>query len=169
MLIEQLREVTSNLSSLVLSGPQKKTPANFEQELNLLREKREKLEVEISRHSAGYFQKTEPLTLDAIRKNIPENSCLVEFSIYHPYNPKAGKDSLAEARYIAYLIPRTGKINFLDLGETKELDARIDAWRKALRDPLRKDVESLSRLVDEKLHEPSSPVTRCCETLIHLT
>ena len=157
-LIEQLREVTSNLSSLVLSGPQKKTPANFEQELNFLREKREKLEVKISRHSAGFFQKTEPVTLDAIRKNIPENSCLVEFSIYHPYNPNAGKDSLAEARYIAYLIPRTGKINFLDLGETKELDARIDAWRKALRDPLRKDVESLSRLVDEKLMYPLRPL-----------
>ncbi len=166
VLIEQLREATSNLSSLVLSGPQKKMPANFEQELNLLREKREKIEVEISRHSAGYFQKTEPITLDAIRKNIPDDTWLVEFSIYHPYNPKAGKDSFAEPRYIAYLISQKGEIHFKDLGETKELDAVMNAWRIALRDPLRKDVETLSRVVDEKIMQPLRPFFGAAQHLL---
>ena len=41
-----------------------------------------------------------------------------------------------------------------ELGSAEEIDHAVDAFRQALRDPRRKDVESLARAVDQKVMQP---------------
>jgi CHAT domain-containing protein len=66
---------------------------------------------------------------------------------------KADKKS-DEPRYVAYVISNQGKTKWKDIGQTSEIDRMIDEFRGALRDPKRKDVQTLARALDEKLMQP---------------
>jgi CHAT domain-containing protein len=152
-LLDQLSDTTSRLANLVLNGPQKATPAEYQEQIKSLEEQKDKLEAEISRRSAGYYERALPVTLGAIRSSIPPGAALIEFAVYRPFDPKKpdNKGAFGEPRYVAYLIRREGEVQWKELGEAKAVDAEIDRWRRALRDPARKDVRQLAQAVDEKV------------------
>jgi CHAT domain-containing protein/Tfp pilus assembly protein PilF len=157
---DELRRVTAQLAQLVLNGPQQITVAEHQARIQKLEEQREKLEDEISRRTAGYYQKSQPVSLAAVQRAVPADTALVEFTLYRPFDPKSKtkEKELGEPRYAVYVLRQQGEVQFKDLGEARPLDLAIDHLRAALRDPKRKDAPQLARVVDEKIMQPVRPL-----------
>ena len=155
-LLDNLNVVTAQLARLVLDGPSGAATAEHEKTVKALETQREQLEEEVSRRSAGLYQPSQPVTLDAIRKVVPENATLIEFAVYHPSDPKAAveHDTPGEPRYVAYVIRNRGEVEWRELGSAKDIDSAIDAFRQALSDPQRKEMQQLARAVDLKVLQP---------------
>jgi CHAT domain-containing protein/Flp pilus assembly protein TadD len=155
-MLDELNDATSRLASLVIEGQQKGTPAERLEQIKALAEVREKLEAKISLRSAGFYHNSQPVTFDAVRQAIPENAALIEFALYRPFNPKApdNKSAYGEPHYIAYIMRDPGEAQWKELGAAEEIDNAIAKLRQALRDSKRKDVQQLSRVVDEKIMQP---------------
>jgi CHAT domain-containing protein len=156
-LLDQLTSTDSELARVALVGPGKAPLEEYKKKLAALEEQREKLEAEVSRNTAGYFERTAPVTLAAVRAAIPANAVLIEFAVYHPFHPEAADGSeerYGEPHYVAYVIPHQGEIQGRDLGRAQDIDKALDALRQALRDPERKDTEKLARAADEKILQP---------------
>lgn len=154
-LLNQLNDKTARLARLVLNGPQKRSLVEHQGSITSLEEERERLESEVSRRSAGFYEPTEPVTLRAVQAAIPTDAALIELSAYHPLALKAGsgKDT-GKSHYVAYVLRRQGKVQWKELGEIKPIDEAVEALRRALRDPTRTDVQEFARLVDEKVMKP---------------
>jgi CHAT domain-containing protein/Tfp pilus assembly protein PilF len=166
-LLDQLNSVNSRLARLVLSEPTRGSPADLRKQIDTLEEQREKIEGEISRGSSGY-QPAKALTLADVQAAIPEDAALVEFAVYQPFNPKAPdyRTAHGESRYAAYIIRHNGEVSSADLGPANEIDSRVNALRRALRDPQRKDVQQLARVVDQKVMGPIRPQLRDAKQLL---
>ena len=154
-LLGQLNATTAQLSRLVLQASLEMPPTEQRIRIKTLEEQTEKLEAEISQRSAGFYQQSQPISFSDIRSAVPENSALIELIVYRPFDSKA-KDSKAygEPHYVVYVIRNRGKAQWKELGVAKPIDNAVDALRQALRDPQRKDVRKLARVVDEKIMEP---------------
>jgi CHAT domain-containing protein len=154
-LLDRLSAATAQLAHLVLGSAPPISPAETQSKIKSLEEQKEKLEEQISVHSAGYYRAT-PVTIKAIQAAIPSDAALIEFSSYRPFDPKAPDNETAygPARYVAYVFRNEGDVRWVEIGPGKELDNAIDAWRQALRDPQRKEAPQLARAVDEKIMQP---------------
>ena len=141
---------------LVLGGPGQTSPAEYRDQIKKLEEQRAGLESEIGRRTAGFYQRSEPVTLAAVQQLIPKNAALIEFAVYRPFDPKAPDNQKAYGapRYVAYVIRPQGEVKWKDLGAEKEIDAQVESFRQALRDPQRTDVRPLARALDEKVMQP---------------
>jgi CHAT domain-containing protein/uncharacterized DUF497 family protein len=159
-LLDQLNSASSELAKLVLNGLQKRSPDEYQKQAAALEEEKERLEAEISARSAEFRAQSQPVTLAAVQAAIPSNAALVEFAVYRPYDPKAASDREAygKPRYVAYVLRGQGDVLWRELGEAREMDARVDALRQALRDPQRRDVRQLARAVDAQLMQPLRPL-----------
>jgi CHAT domain-containing protein len=154
-LLAKLNSVNAQLSRLVLEGPEQNSTAKHRERIATLEEQKEKLESDISRASAGFYQQPQTVTLDAIRSVIPEHTALVELAVYNPFDPMA-EDAKAygDAHYVAYVIRKEGEVQSRELGEAKSINNTIGAFRQALQKPQRQDVQELARSVDEKIMQP---------------
>jgi CHAT domain-containing protein len=156
-LIEQLTSTDTQLARMALSGPEKLAPAEYDKQLRQLEKQREQLEADISQDSAGYYERTDAVTLDAVKAALPGQAVLIELAVYRPFDPKAiddGTSPYGEPRYVAYVIPNQGEIQWKDLGSAKTIDNAVDALRRALREPGRSDVRQLARQGDEAILRP---------------
>jgi CHAT domain-containing protein/Tfp pilus assembly protein PilF len=156
-LLDHLREVTSKLAALVLSGPGKGSLSEHQKQVEKLTTQRESLENEIGHRSIGFYQSSTVVTLNAVRAALPDDTALIEYAIYRPYYPKEPTESsheFGDARYIAYVITRTGDVRWKDLGSAKDIDAAVNALRGTLRDPETRNVAGLARALDEKIMRP---------------
>jgi CHAT domain-containing protein len=155
-LLDRFNETTTQLSRLVLAGPQQLTAEEFQQRSKELNEQREQLEAEIARRSAEFRAQSQPVTLDAVRRALPDQTALLEFVSYRPFSPKGitTKERYGASRYVVYVIRNQGEIRWRELGGTKEVDGAVQALRQALRDPQRKDAQQLARALDEVVMQP---------------
>jgi CHAT domain-containing protein/tetratricopeptide (TPR) repeat protein len=156
-MLDRLKNVTSQLAALVLNGPKQLSFADHQQRIMALTAQREKLEEEVARRSAGFYQETKTETLAAVRAAMPADAVLIEFGVYRPFDPKKSFESQkqwGDPRYIAYVIPDRGEVQWKDLGPTSDVDASVSAFRDALRDPGRQDVKPLARALDQKIMRP---------------
>jgi CHAT domain-containing protein len=168
-LLDQLNDATAKLAKLILEGPpQKATPAEYQEQVKRLEEQRENLEVEISDRSAGFYQRTQPVTLAAVQALIPEDAALVEFAVYRPFDPKApdNRKAFGEPHYVAYVLRYQGEVQWKELGEARTIDDAVDALRRALTDPQRRDMRELARALDEKVMRPLRALTDDATQLI---
>jgi CHAT domain-containing protein len=110
----------------------------------------------MNRRSAGFYAGSKPATLSAIKASIPENAALIEFAVYRPFDPKAPDNPRAYGvpRYVVYVVRGQKEVQWKDLGDASLVDEAIARWRQALRDPQRKDVKQLARVLDEKIMQP---------------
>ncbi len=155
-LFDQLGDINSQLSKLVLGGPQRTPIEDYRNQVKALDEKREKLESEIGRRSAGFYAGSQPVSLAGVRSLLPSNAALIEFVVYRSFDWRVadGKSADDEHRYAVYVLRNQGEVRWSDLGTAADLDRAVSAWRQALRDPERKDVLRLARAVDEKVMQP---------------
>ena len=155
-LLGRFNKLTSQLARLVLGGRQRLTAEEHQQQISGLREQREHLEAEVSRHSAEFRARSQAITLERVRAAVPENAALLEFVAYNRLLPKGvtAEERRGESRYVVYIIRSRGDVLWKDLGEAESIDKAIDGLRSALRDPKRNDVKHLARAVDEKVMQP---------------
>ncbi|HKF21278.1 MAG TPA: tetratricopeptide repeat protein, partial [Candidatus Angelobacter sp.] len=155
-LLEQLRDLNSRLAKLVLNGPQRMTPADYQQRIKALEDQREQLEAEMNRRTAGFYEGQKPVTLSAIQAAIPENGALIEFAVYQPFDPKApdNENAYGTPHYVVYVVRNQGEVQWQDLGEARAIDEAVDRLRQALRDAQRQDVRQLARAVDVQIMQP---------------
>jgi CHAT domain-containing protein/Tfp pilus assembly protein PilF len=154
-LFDRLSETTSQLARLVLNGPEGVSLVEHQNRIKTLADQREKLEAEISLRSAGFYERSEPVTLGVVQTAIPDNAALIEVAVYHPFDLRASiSKALDEARYVACVVSRQGGVRCRELGEAKLIDEAITDLRRALRDPKRGDVQQLARAVDAKVMQP---------------
>jgi CHAT domain-containing protein/tetratricopeptide (TPR) repeat protein len=154
-LLDELSTTTADLAKSALRGPGQTPPEEYHAHLASLQRQRETLETEISRRSAGYYLRSDAVTLAAVRALIPSGSLLLEFAVFKPYYVRnADAKEFGDPRYVVYLIPAEGEVQWKDLGDAKEIDAAVEAFRQALRDPKRGDARQLARMLDEKLMGP---------------
>ncbi len=151
-LIDQFNDVTGKLANLVLAGKQKLAVVEYQERVKAAEAEREGLESELSRRSEGYFERSTPVTIDKIREKIPNDATLVEFAVYRAFDPTT--NSYGDRRYAAYVLQNQGEVKWKNLGDAKTIDAAIDAFRTAVRDPKRTDVTQLARALDEKIMQP---------------
>lgn len=155
-LLDDLSTITTQLSTLALSGPGRTAPLEYRRQLAALDARHEALESEISRHSASFRVETQEVTVADLRSVLPATSALVEFVVYQPFDPSAATDNAAhgEPRYAAYVIRRDAAVRGIDLGPSSRIDAAVGRLRDALRDPARADVRTLARALDESVLRP---------------
>ena len=154
ILIDRLNDTNAQLAELALNAPETETLAEYQKQISVIEEQKAKLESEISRRSEGFYEQAKTVTLADIKKAIPPDSALIEFAVYRPLDAKMrGKNVFGEPRYIAYVIRNQG-IGWAELGAVEDIDAAIDAFREALRDPKRQDAKKLARVADEKIMSP---------------
>src|SRR5262249_9008701 len=154
-LLGRLNDVTAQLARLVLNGPQQMTAAEHQSQIKALEAEREKIEIEISDLTAGFYQQPQTVTLAAVRSTIAGNAALIELAVYRPFDPKAEEDNAyGEPRYVAYVVRNQGEVRWRDLGTVRDIDDLIAAFRQALRDPQRKDVQQAIRALSEKGIQP---------------
>jgi CHAT domain-containing protein len=154
-LLDELSSTTADLAKAALHGPGQTAPDPYRAQLAALQGKRESLETEISRRSAGYYQRSDAVTLARVREAVPAGSVLLEFAVYEPYDVRQ-RDAAENGppRYAVYAIPSEGEVRWKDLGDAKEIDAAVNAFRQALRDPKQGDTRQRARTLDEKLMQP---------------
>ncbi|HKQ78967.1 MAG TPA: CHAT domain-containing tetratricopeptide repeat protein [Blastocatellia bacterium] len=158
-LLDELKDIRSQLARLTLNGPERTTPAEHQARVKGLEDQNEKLEAEISSRSAEFRSLSQPVTIGAVQAAIPEKSALVEFFAYRPFNPKAKlNEAFGAPRYVAYVMRRGGDTRWVELGEAKAIDETVDKLRQALRDPKRQDVKQLAREVDRLVMDPLRPL-----------
>jgi CHAT domain-containing protein/Tfp pilus assembly protein PilF len=154
-LLDQLNSTTSQLARLELNRPAEMSVDDFRKQVSVLEDQKENLESEISRRSAEFRAQGGTVTLAAVRKAIPRDAALIEFATYRPFNPRLDNlEAYGESRYIAYVVREQGDVQWKDLGPTKEIEARLNAFRQSLVDPERRDVRQLARAVDEQVMQP---------------
>lgn len=167
-LLDDLSATTTELAGLSLGGPKKLQPADYKSKLNSLEQKRDALEDEISRRSRGYFESDRAVTLAAVQSAIPSDAALLEFAVYLPFDPKVPADSedYGPPHYVAYVLTNHGDVRWKDLGLAREIDAAVDAFRQASRDPNRADASKLSRALAEKVLRPVRPLLGASKHLL---
>jgi CHAT domain-containing protein/Tfp pilus assembly protein PilF len=149
-LFDRLAAARSQVAALTLRGP----GGNAETYRSLLRQLEDaldRLEAEVGARSAEFRVQSVPVTLPAIRAQIPEQAALIEFAWYRPADD-TGKALVP--RYAAYLLPHDAEPQWVDLGEAAAIDEAVAEWRRALRDPRRSDAQHLGRTLDAKIMQP---------------
>jgi CHAT domain-containing protein/Tfp pilus assembly protein PilF len=151
-LLDQLAEARLQLATFVLRESGASKPNTYQTQLKLLESEVEELEAKISSRSAEFRIQAQPVMLGAVQAVLPANSALVEFAVYTPQELRTEKE--LPPRYLAYILPARGQPRRVELCDAATIDHAVDAWRRALRDPNRTDVNRLARAVDEKVMRP---------------
>jgi CHAT domain-containing protein/Tfp pilus assembly protein PilF len=164
-LLDQLSEVTSEFAKIALHGPGDLSHDQYQATLDTLQRRQEALETAISERSAGSYQEPEAVTLAAVRAALPRNAVLLEFVVYHPFEVRMVDAVNVPAHYAVYLIPPGGTVQVRDLGLADDLEASIEEFRRALRDP-RIDPTAEARRVYAKVLQPLMAATAGSTRLI---
>ena len=156
VLLDQFKEATTQLARTALQGPHQQSPEAYSKALQELEERKERLENAISHHNQEFRAQVQAVTLKAVQVLIPRDAALVEFVTYRPSDPKTQsfEQSFGELRYGAYVLHQNAAPKGVDLGDAKAIDRTVEKFRAALRDPSRRDVQQLARIVSENVLRP---------------
>jgi CHAT domain-containing protein len=154
-LLDKFNKLSKQTAELMLNGAKDTPLTEYQSNIKALTDEREKIEGEISRRAAGFFPKSQPVSLSAIQALIPADSALIEFAVYTPSSSFIPDETPSDKkRYVAYVLRSRGDIKWKDLGDAREINESVDAIRQALRDPQRKDVQQIARDADKKIMQP---------------
>jgi CHAT domain-containing protein len=138
---ERLRALRTQLATLSLAGPGRRSPADYQQRLKELAAEGDLLEADLSRRSAPLRALTAlpsaANVVDLVARALPKDGALVELIAYEdkPLVPKPGRlDSRArgELRYLALVLFPDSRIRALDLGPAAVIDPAASSLRAAL-------------------------------------
>lgn len=158
-LLDKLQSANTQLAQVTLGGVQKLTPVEHQARIKSLVEQVEKLEAEISTHLTEFRVQSQPVTIAAVQSALPEQSALIEFFTYRPFDVRARREKqLGAPAYVAYVLNRAGEAKWANLGEAKAIDEAIDKLRQSLRNRNSQDFKSLAREVDRLVMQPLYPL-----------
>jgi CHAT domain-containing protein/tetratricopeptide (TPR) repeat protein len=131
----ELTHVRADMAKLVLGGFGKEGAEVYQKRIAALTDKKETLEGQLSRLSQSFAKKRKTMyatTVD-VAARLPRESALIEIARIKESNFKEGKRN---PRYLAFVLP-SGKgddVSLIDLGEAQEIDLKVNALKKSLRD-----------------------------------
>jgi CHAT domain-containing protein/Tfp pilus assembly protein PilF len=153
-LLDQLKTTTAALAKASLGGDPTGSDGERTRQIALLEQKREKFEIEIGERSQGYIERTNSVTVDAVKAALPDDAGLVEFSVYEPFDVRVFGSENTEPHYIAYVLSKNHDVQWKELGTAREIDQVVQAFRKALLDPSSSGARELGRKLDELIFRP---------------
>jgi CHAT domain-containing protein/tetratricopeptide (TPR) repeat protein len=125
-LLDELRAVSGQYSTLVWRGPDEMPPERYHKLVRDLNIKRQEIENQLCIRSRDLQTELAPVTLERVQAAIPEGSALVELFLCEPHGRRA------ERRYVAYVLRHEGDITWADLGDAAPIDAAVDGLLRAL-------------------------------------
>ena len=154
-LLDKLATTRSQLSALIFKPVDNKQLEQYRQQVGTLKAQADELEATLSRRSAEFRTKSQPVTLEAIQQLIPIDAALVELVLYKPFNAKATKpnETWGTPRYVAYVLHSQGEPKWVDLGEAAPINQSVENFRKALQSQ-RSDIKPVARTLDAELMQP---------------
>ncbi len=153
-LLDNLANTRTQLATLYYGELGKLTPEQYRDRITQLQQQSTQLEADLNNRSAEFRTENQPITLEAVQKQIPADAALVELVSYKPFNPKAKPaDRFGKPRYAAYILSPQGTIQAVDLGDAAAIDLQAEAFRQALRSRDSR-VKAIARQLDAKLMQP---------------
>ncbi len=152
-MLDQLATTRSQLATLIFKQPENLPPEQYRQQVGTLKAIADQQEARLSRRSAEFRTKSQPVTIEAVQQLVPADAALVELVLYQPFNAKAKAEKFGTPRYVAYILHHTGEPQWVDLGEAKPINQAVTAFRTALQSDA-SDVKPVARALDEKLMQP---------------
>ena len=151
-LLNDLAEARTRLANVMLlpsSDTSEAYRSNLEKEV-------EQLEQLVPGFSSLYRQEMTAVTVSRVQSAIPAGAALVEFVSYKPFNTKAltVSDRFGERRYAAFVLRRTGKPIWTEIGDTKVIDASVNQLRSAFKDKKSINAKLIARALDEQVMQP---------------
>ncbi len=132
----------------------------YSQQLKTITDKAKQLADQLGRRSAEFRNLSQPITLEAIQKQIPADAALVELVRYQPFDPKAPpNERFGKPHYAAYILYPNGEIKAIDLGKAEAIDKAVNKLRTFLRHPkvplkqLKKEARKLDKLVMQPVRQ----------------
>jgi CHAT domain-containing protein/Tfp pilus assembly protein PilF len=158
-LLDSLSSTRTRLASLVLEGPTGDRRAERDAEIARLERDQSSLESAISSRSAAFRTGTGPVTLESVRKALPQDAALVEIALYRPFDSKATRvvERFGAPRYVAYVLRADGSLRWADLGEAAAIDALARDLRAALRDVKSTSIRKIAASLDARVFAPIAP------------
>jgi CHAT domain-containing protein len=155
-LIDTWKDTMSRLAGVALASPAWQRGDGRQGSIDRLEEERERLESELSAHSARFRAHAQAVTLQAVQAAIPVDAALLEFAIFRPFYPRAERsaDAYGPPHYAVYVLRPTGVPRGVDLGDATAIDTRIQALLASLRNPERQDVRLRARAIYDLLLQP---------------
>jgi CHAT domain-containing protein len=134
-ILTQLSQLYTQLTTLYNQGSGNLSPAVYRQQVQTLENQIEQYQKQLAQDLPELS--TQPITVEAVQALIPKDAVLIEFFLYHPYNPKAnpGTNRYDVPHYAVYLLPPQGDPIGLDLGEAQGIDTRLAFFRQQLTNP----------------------------------
>jgi len=155
-LLERLNATTASLAHLASAAPEGTTAEARQASMAALDELKERLEAEIGARDAEFRSQTQPVTLRAVQAALPEDSALLEFVVFRPFDAREDRyeDAYAAPHYAAYVVRKDAAARGFDLGPSGAIDNAIAGLREALRDPARGDLRRRARAMDQQVLGP---------------
>lgn len=147
------RDTTARLTALLFAGPGAAATDKFDKDVADLQAEKDRLDRELSRISAGYFQPPRAITVEDVKSAIPADSVLIEYALVGSRFGSKSPGAPAK-QYVAYVFRPGESVGYVPLGDAASIDASVGKFRVALRDPQRTDVPNLARDLDQKAFRP---------------
>jgi hypothetical protein len=83
----------------------------------------------LAENSSPFRQETQAVTVNQVQSALPVDGALVEFVSYRRFDRKmlAATDRFAERRYVAFVLRRSGKPVWIELGDAAAIDASVNS------------------------------------------
>ena len=155
-MFDQLNKTTTELAQVALNPDAPSHPDEEQRTIARLDARREQLETVLSAHSAEFRADTRAVTVEAVQAAIPEDTALLEYAVFRPFDLRAERNAEAfgPPHYAAYVVRRQGTPVGIDLGEAAAIDRMLNGFRVALRNPGSMDVKARANALYEAVLAP---------------
>ena len=153
-LIDDLKETNAALARVAFGGPPGGEEAR--ESLAAMEARREQIETVLSDRSSEFRADIRPVTLEAVQAVMPSDAVLLEFAVFHPFDPGAesNRDAYGPPHYAAYVVHKDGPPVGFDLGAVADIDPLVSRLRAALRNPSDAGFATAGRELDERIMQP---------------
>lgn len=151
-LFDQLASVAQQLSTLTFGSSAKLSPVAVREQLEALSQHQDELQTKLASRSSTLLHAVASVTLENVRRAIPDGAMLVEWFRHMPVDLKTHAPS--PPRYVAFLLKKTGEPVAVDLGDAKSIDDLVREYRRVLRDPSTTYYADVARELSDKLIKP---------------
>jgi len=135
-LLDELTNVDSQIAVLSIRGPGALRLETHSQQLDELRQQRDRLWAKLAEQSALVESLAHPVSIEDVQQTLSAGSVLIELIHYLPKHDDTGTRVLPHEpkpppRYAAYLV-FPDRFDWLDLGPAAPIDEHVKAFRRAL-------------------------------------